>query len=413
MACVETTAETERNGIRQRVWEEADACWRVVNDDPSIGGLVFNLLSIAGFHMAEALAIPCVCTSTCILPYACPPSFPSLFRQEHPRLYKCLQDAEKDPAHVGWAEVEHWMWRIFLDDHGAWREKLGLPPCPFLDQEGAVRLPPPIPLLYGITELLVERPSHWPVSAQLCGIWPSLEDVHPEMNDSYPPPDALRWLHHPNEKDALWRCPIVVVSFGSMDSLGCEDASVQPLLSLPHATRFWECLVSAIRELPIPVHVILMVGRDRSSLWQAWCQRRTEDDLEDKEAQGRGRRVTAVCGYVSHGWLLRHVRVMIHHGGAGTIASCARMGVAQIVCPFLFDQFDWAKYISGKGCGVALRPLSSPLFHKDELITALRMCLGSTIRSHCTNLANALAREKYGSTRVLEGIKAWGCRGVN
>ena len=62
---------------------------------------------------------------------------------------------------VSFAEVDHWMWRMFLDDIGSVCESLGLPLLPFsLDHSGA--LPPPIPLLYGISPSLISRQPWWP-----------------------------------------------------------------------------------------------------------------------------------------------------------------------------------------------------------------------------------------------------------
>ena len=70
---------------------------------------------------------------------------------------------------VGYAEVDHWMWRMFLDDYGSTCESLGLPTLPLsLDSTGA--LPPPTPLLYGISPLVIPRQPYWP---DRCGLYPS------------------------------------------------------------------------------------------------------------------------------------------------------------------------------------------------------------------------------------------------
>lgn len=62
---------------------------------------------------------------------------------------------------VSYAEVDHWMWRLFLDDYGCVCESLGLPILPFsLDSSGA--LPPPTALLYGISPAVISRQPYWP-----------------------------------------------------------------------------------------------------------------------------------------------------------------------------------------------------------------------------------------------------------
>lgn len=62
---------------------------------------------------------------------------------------------------VSYAEVEHWMWRLFLDDFGQVCEDLGLSPLPvsaFLQTD----LPRPTPLLYGVSSVVLPRQPYWP-----------------------------------------------------------------------------------------------------------------------------------------------------------------------------------------------------------------------------------------------------------
>ena len=62
---------------------------------------------------------------------------------------------------VSYSEVEHWMWRLFLDDYGEVCQSLGLSHCvPF--PSAAQTLPPPTPLLYGISPTLIPRQPYWP-----------------------------------------------------------------------------------------------------------------------------------------------------------------------------------------------------------------------------------------------------------
>ena len=42
---------------------------------------------------------------------------------------------------------------------------------------------------------------------------------------------------------------------------------------------------------------------------------------------------------------------MIHHGGAGTVATAARAGVPQIVLPQAADQFLWRNQVVALGLG--------------------------------------------------------------
>jgi vancomycin aglycone glucosyltransferase len=52
-----------------------------------------------------------------------------------------------------------------------------------------------------------------------------------------------------------------------------------------------------------------------------------------------------------HGLLFPRVACVVHHGGAGTIATAARAGVPQIVLPHMADQFQWRSQIIKLGLG--------------------------------------------------------------
>lgn len=55
--------------------------------------LAFNLFAMEGFHLAEALRVPCLALSPCLVPYAPPASFERRFKQSSSDLYRKLQDA--------------------------------------------------------------------------------------------------------------------------------------------------------------------------------------------------------------------------------------------------------------------------------------------------------------------------------
>ena len=59
------------------------------------------------------------------------------------------------------AEVDHWMWRLFLDDLGDACASVGLQNVPFL-KDTQVLLPSPTPLLYGISPSLLRQQAFWP-----------------------------------------------------------------------------------------------------------------------------------------------------------------------------------------------------------------------------------------------------------
>jgi len=70
-----------------------------------------------------------------------------------------------------------------------------------------------------------------------------------------------------------------------------------------------------------------------------------------------------------HDWLLPKCKLMIHHGGAGTISAGLRAGIPQVVVPFMADQPFWGGRVHAIGVG------SSPIFLKklsvEKMVSAM------------------------------------------
>lgn len=58
------------------------------------------------------------------------------------------------------AEVDHWMWRLFLDDLGDACISVDIQNVPFINS--LEQLPSPTPLLYGISPSLLQQQAFWP-----------------------------------------------------------------------------------------------------------------------------------------------------------------------------------------------------------------------------------------------------------
>lgn len=50
-----------------------------------------------------------------------------------------------------------------------------------------------------------------------------------------------------------------------------------------------------------------------------------------------------------HDWLLPRCNMLIHHGGAGTVAAGLRAGIPQVIVPFMTDQPFWARRVHAVG----------------------------------------------------------------
>lgn len=60
--------------------------------------------------------------------------------------------------------------------------------------------------------------------------------------------------------------------------------------------------------------------------------------------------------FILHEWLYQHVKVAVHHGGAGTTSASLHAGIPSIVLPLGVDQFFWGERVYQLGVGPKLIP---------------------------------------------------------
>ena len=396
--------------------------WQREEPAPPPGLIVFNLFALEGFSIAEALAVPCAAASPCLPPQSMPPSLERSLERAEPRLYdrlsaaaqimrqRAVDDSEPTATAAGsqqqqpvsLSEVKLWLWPLFTERWGAWRQtRLGLPLLPFSTGTTDQPLPPPPPLLLGegrwrgvgarmaaipmadasvhalhagLSELVVQGQGHWPPSVRLCGFWHSAA-VFPASQQQLPP-DVVRWLQARQEKP-------VAADFGSMARLGL----------LPNPSLAAEVLAGAARRLGRPI--VLLAGG-----WRPLVDAARALDQE----------WLAVLEHpVAHDALLPRCAALLHHGGAGTVAAALRAGVPQLICPLLrsFDQQSNAERVAWSGWGAQLSPSAICLsegFPQDgtaavaiganELAAALVALLSDvSIAAACRLAAQQLAKE--------------------
>jgi hypothetical protein len=147
--------------------------------------IVFNLFSIAAYHLAEALTVPCMALHS-----GAPPPVDAgqrtlrWLRKTRRGLVRALRIAES-PL-LTWAEIEHWCCPIFNDVYKSWRvTNLGLAADPLAGVMSVETLPPPVPLVYTTSPLLLQPPAYWPASITFPGGFPSsalaLDILPPEV----------------------------------------------------------------------------------------------------------------------------------------------------------------------------------------------------------------------------------------
>lgn len=202
-----------------------------------------------------------------------------------------------------------------------------------------------IPVLCGVSPLVVTRPFDWPEHVHLTGPW--LTEPTGVLD-----PELLEFL--------IDGPPPVWISFGSME---VDD---------PVATG------------------ALVVAAARAAGARAVVQGLPVSDLM------RGDDVF-VAGEVDHASAFRRMAAVVHHGGAGTTAAVMRAGVPGVVCPFFADQPYWAERVAALGAGPA--PVPQKRLSASRLGRAIHQAVGDPgIRARATDLGRALNAEDGCST---------------
>ncbi len=250
---------------------------------------------------------------------------------------------------------EQFFWLLFRGAiNQARKEVLGLPALPFLSPARTFR-ELGLPVLYGYSPTVLERPPDWPSSVHVTGYWfldqttgwdPSSELV--EFLEAGPPP--------------------VYVGFGSMHdrSAGARTRVVADALSR-----------AGLRGL---IH-------------QGWGAM-SHEDLPDH---------VFPIGSVPHEWLFPQLAAVVHHGGAGTTAAGLRSGVPSIVAPFFGDQFFWGQRVARLGTGP--QPIPMKRFSADRLASALQeVTSNDSIQARARDVGERI-RTEDGVARAVDVVE--------
>lgn len=104
-----------------------------------------------------------------------------------------------------------------------------------------------------------------------------------------------------------------------------------------------------------------------------------------------------------HDWLLPRCKMLIHHGGAGTVAAGLRAGIPQVVVPFMTDQPFWARRVHA--VGAAPKPILVRYLSVERLTRAIIEASGDNIRQRAHVLGQSINKED-GVMRAVELIEA-------
>ncbi|MHB9031935.1 MAG: glycosyltransferase [Anaerolineae bacterium] len=233
----------------------------------------------------------------------------------------------------------------------------------FPDTSCLLREPRPM-YLCGFSEQVVPRPPEWGEFAHITGYW-FLD------RPDYEPSPALRDFIESGP-------PPVVVGFGS-----AEGGSGRRTLDL--------------------VMEALQHTNQRGVFLTGWGSMLINDPPSN----------VFVTDAVPYDWLYPRAAAVVHHGGAGTMASALRAGVPSVVIPFGLDQTFWAGRVYQ--LGASAQPIARKNLTVERLSAAIRQAVENP---HYRNAAEAIGiqiRTENGAARAADLIEKtvaeWGRAG--
>lgn len=117
-----------------------------------------------------------------------------------------------------------------------------------------------------------------------------------------------------------------------------------------------------------------------------------------------------VRSYVPLSKLLPRARVLVHHGGIGTVSQALAAGIPQLAIPFAHDQFDNAERMKRLGCGLRLdAPASAP-----ALSRSLRRLLEErSFRGKCAETQLRVDPGEVSCLKALSIVEAVGATNIH
>jgi sterol 3beta-glucosyltransferase len=206
------------------------------------------------------------------------------------------------------------------------------------------------PVLYGFSPHLVSRPADWGPDIHITGDW------RLDTANSWIPPDQL------------------------VDFLAAHQSTVcichTAITGWPCTHEALDLLLEAVQASGYPAVILSRLSKNPVETISDSCLLADEVPLE---------------------WLLPRVRLIVHHGGAGTSSLALRAGRPSIVMPSCFDQHFWAH------CLVRLGAASHSL--APHRVTA--NVLAAAIREAIANEQYAASAECYAEkVRDEDGVRS-------
>lgn len=265
--------------------------------------LIATPTSLAGYHIAEKLQIPFFNAFT----------MPFTYTTEQKNVMTMMSSKKEKQTwytsaynYLADAMADKTLWLSIRSKINRWRvNTLGLHEKGYFETNNSIFHAQKVQTLYCYSSAIYEKPTDWSNNIHVTGYWRNSIET-----EFVPSEDLQKFLRkHKNP---------VLISFGS--------------ISLPDPKLFYDTFIRVCKRFGLPTIV---------------CKGWTDCDLQSEET-------VFVTEELPYDYLLPDVKFMIHHGGAGTTASCLYHKKPMLIIPFFGDQYFWGSRIAELGVGKVL-----------------------------------------------------------
>jgi UDP:flavonoid glycosyltransferase YjiC (YdhE family) len=306
-------------------------------------------LSLWGYHIAEKLNVPCICSS--YVPITPTKDFPFLkFGNQKTRNFLL-----RHLNYFSYLVVEFLSWQADRKVINQFRQQvLKLAPVPFLGNRYRYNAPSKfkikeISILYQFSSQVIPLPSDWnQPNLYITGNW------FIEEEEEYRPSSDLFNFLKDKEKP-------IYIGFGSM--------------VMRNPQQIAELLIEAIN-----------ATKQRAIIASSWS------NLEQFIDREKNPHIFVSSDYIPFNWLFPQTKLLIHHGGSGTTALGLKAGIPQILTPFFADQPAWAEKLVNLGVSSDFIPFKK--LSSQELTTAIKSTINNpSIYDKAQKIKNLIERE--------------------
>ena len=202
-----------------------------------------------------------------------------------------------------------------------------------------------MPVLNGYSHLFFHQSNDWPKNIHTTGGW--FIDKEPNF---VPSPELLRFIEN-------GEAPIYI-GFGSMKDISSFNITL-----------------NIIKEA-------LDISKQRAVVGLGWSKYSYTDINPDN---------IFLIESIPHTWLFPKMKIVIHHGGAGTTTTGLRAGKPTIVIPHNADQPGWGQRVFELGVGS--KPIKKTSLTAGKLATAILFAQQSNIVENAKKLGHELSKE--------------------